>query len=67
MICPNGWCDCDDTDPVAHTVDHNPTVDHDRCETCDALLRRAFNRLADRAFGPRDADELMTAIREELE
>ena len=50
-----------------HTVDHDPTVDHGRCETCNALLRRSFVRLADRLMGPRDADELMAAIREELE
>ena len=51
----------------SHTVDHDPTLDHGHCETCNALLRRAFVRLADRIMGPRDADELMTAIREELE
>jgi hypothetical protein len=49
------------------TFDHDPTVDFDRCEVCNALLRRAFNRLADRDLGPRDADTLMAAIREELE
>lgn len=52
---------------TAHTADHDPVVDHGRCPTCNALLRRAFVRLADRLMGPRDADELMAAIREELE
>lgn len=52
---------------TVHTADHDPTIDHGRCETCNALLRRAFVRLADRVMGPRDADELMTAIREELD
>jgi len=52
---------------TVHTFDHDPTIDHDRCETCNALLRRAFVRLADRIMGPRDADELMAAIREELD
>jgi hypothetical protein len=49
------------------SLDHDPTVDFDRCEVCNALLRRAFNRLADRDLGPRDAATLMAAIREELE
>jgi hypothetical protein len=39
---------------------------HDVCATCNALLRRAFVKLADRIMGPRDADEFMAAIREEL-
>ena len=51
---------------IVHTAAHDPTVDHGRCETCNALLRRAFVRLADRIMGPRDADTLMAAIREEL-
>jgi len=46
--------------------DHDPIRDHERCEGCNALLRRALNRLADRDLGPRDADRLMAAIREEL-
>ena len=49
------------------TLDHDPTIDHGRCEVCNALLRRALVRLADRPMSPRDADELMVAIREELE
>jgi hypothetical protein len=51
---------------TAHTVDHDPTVDHEHCEVCNALLRRALVRMADRIMGPRDADALMVAIREEL-
>jgi len=47
--------------------DHDPVRDHDRCEICNALLRRAFDRLADLDLGPRDADELIAAIRAELE
>jgi hypothetical protein len=47
--------------------DHDPIRDHDRCEGCNALLRRAFNRLADYDLGPRDADTLMAAIRRELD
>jgi hypothetical protein len=47
--------------------DHDPIRDHDRCEVCNALLRRAFNRLGYRDLGPRDVDTLMAAIREELE
>ena len=49
------------------SLDHDPTIDHDRCEVCNARLRRAFNRLADYDLGPRDADMLMAAIRRELE
>jgi hypothetical protein len=45
--------------------DHDPLT-HD-CEVCAGLRRRAFNRLADRPGSPRDTDELMAAIREELE
>jgi len=52
---------------TTHTVDHDPTIDHGRCDVCNALLRRAFVRLADRDLGPRDVDTLMAAIREELE
>jgi len=48
------------------TFDHDPLIDHE-CEVCDARLRQAFNRLGDRSGTPRDADELMAAIREELE
>ncbi len=50
-----------------HLDYHDPTIDHDHCETCNALLRRALVKLADRLMGPRDADGLMAAIREELE
>jgi hypothetical protein len=46
---------------------HDPIRDHAYCDVCDALVRRAFNRLADRPGTPRDADELIAAIREELE
>jgi len=49
-----------------HVAAHDPTLMHDVCDTCNALLRRAFVRLADRIMGPRDVDELMAAIREEL-
>ena len=48
------------------TFDHDPLTDHE-CEVCNARLRRAFNRLAGLRGSPRDADELMAAIREELE
>ena len=51
---------------MIHAADHDPTLDHGICETCNALLRRAFVRLADRLMGPRDVDELMAAIRAEL-
>jgi len=47
------------------TFDHDPLTDD--CEVCRGRRRRAFNRLADRPGSPRDADELMAAIREELE
>jgi hypothetical protein len=46
--------------------DHDPIRDHEWCDGCNALLRRAFNRLADYDLGPRDADMLMAAIRKEL-
>jgi hypothetical protein len=49
----------------AWTFDHDPLTDG--CEVCAGRRRRAFNRLADRPGTPRDADELMAAIREELE
>jgi hypothetical protein len=53
-------------DHEAHRdFDHDPLT-HD-CEVCAGLRRRAFNRLADRPGSPRDTDELMAAIREELE
>jgi hypothetical protein len=51
---------------TVHAVDHDPTLDHGHCDTCNALLRRAFVKLADRLMGPRDADALMNAIRQEL-
>ena len=51
---------------IVHNPDHDPTLTHETCPTCNALLRRAFVKLADRIMGPRDADELMAAIREEL-
>jgi hypothetical protein len=47
--------------------DHDPIRDYEWCDDCNAALRRAFNRLADRVMGPRDADALMAAIYEELE
>jgi hypothetical protein len=47
------------------TFDHDPLTDD--CEVCSGRRRRAFNRIADRPGSPRDADELMAAIREELE
>jgi hypothetical protein len=48
------------------TFDHDPTLDYDRCEACNAALRRAFNKLADHELGPRDADVLMETIRRVL-
>ncbi len=48
---------------MIHTLEHDPTLDHADCDVCNALLRRAFVRLADRVMGPRDADDLMAAIR----
>jgi len=51
---------------TVHIATHDPVVDHCHCDVCNALLRRAFVRLADRIMGPRDADALMAAIREEL-
>jgi hypothetical protein len=48
------------------TFDHDPTIDYDRCEACNAALRRAFNKLAGRELGPRDADVLMETIRRVL-
>jgi hypothetical protein len=48
------------------TFDHDPTIDYDRCEACNAALRRAFNKLADHELGPRDADTLMLTIRRVL-
>jgi hypothetical protein len=50
-----------------HTDDHDPTLEHETCETCNGLLRRAFAMLADRLMGPRDADELVRAIHEQLD
>jgi len=50
-----------------HTATHDPTLMHEVCETCNALLRRAFTHIADRIMGPRDADELMAVIRETLD
>lgn len=47
------------------TFDHDPLTDD--CEVCAGRRRRAFNQLADRPGVPRDADELMAALREELE
>ena len=49
------------------SLDHDPTIDYDRCEACNTALRRAFNQLADRDLGPRDADVLMAAIRRVLD
>lgn len=51
---------------TVHTDDHDPTLEHETCDVCNGLLRRAFVGLADRLMGPRDADALMAAIREEL-
>jgi hypothetical protein len=47
--------------------DHDPIRDHEWCDGCAALLRRALNRISDRHMGPRTADDLVAAIREELE
>jgi hypothetical protein len=47
--------------------DHDPIRDHEWCDGCAALLRRALNRIGDRHGGPRSADDLVAAIREELE
>lgn len=44
--------------------DHDPLTCF--CEVCAGRRRRAFNRLADRPGTPRDADELIAAIREEF-
>ncbi len=56
------------TEPADHEAhgdfDHDPLTDG--CEACASRRRRAFNRLADRPGVPRDADELIAAIREEL-
>jgi hypothetical protein len=47
------------------TFDHDPLTDD--CKVCSGRRRRAFNRLADRPGSPRDADELMAALLEELD
>jgi hypothetical protein len=47
--------------------DHDPIRDHEWCDGCAALLRGALNRIGDRHGGPRSADDLVAAIREELE
>jgi hypothetical protein len=47
--------------------DHDPIRDHDHCEACNAMLRRALIRVGDRHLGPRSADDLVAAIREELD
>jgi len=47
--------------------EHDPIRDHEWCDGCNALLRRALNRLGDLDLGPRDVDTLMAAIRQELE
>jgi hypothetical protein len=46
---------------------HDPIRDHEWCDGCAALLRGALNRIGDRHMGPRSADDLVAAIREELE
>jgi hypothetical protein len=47
--------------------DHDPIRDHEWCDGCATLLRGALNRIGDRHGGPRSADDLVAAIREELE
>jgi hypothetical protein len=47
--------------------DHDPLRDHEWCDGCATLLRGALNRIGDRHMGPRSADDLVAAIREELE
>ena len=47
--------------------DHDPIRDHEWCDGCATLLRHALNRISDRHMGPRSADDLVAAIREELE
>jgi hypothetical protein len=47
--------------------DHDPVRDHEWCDGCATLLRHALNRIGDRHMGPRSADDLVAAIREELE
>lgn len=55
-------------DHEAHgDFDHDPIRDHEWCDGCNALLRRALNRISERHMGPRSADDLVAAIREELE
>jgi hypothetical protein len=47
--------------------EHDPIRDHEWCDGCATLLRHALNRIGDRHMGPRSADDLVAAIREELE
>ena len=51
----------------AHGDFHDPIHDHEWCDGCASLLRGALNRIGDRHGGPRSADDLVAAIREELE
>jgi hypothetical protein len=46
-----------------HSADHDPTVDHAECFTCNGILARAFNEMADLDLGPNGVDTLMQSIR----
>lgn len=49
--------------PHIYATGHEPVIDHDRCDRCNTLLRKAFNQMADMDLGPKDASTLVNQIR----
>lgn len=50
---------------MIHLEDHDPIEFHEQCETCNYLLRRAFNDvLPGLELGPAGASQLIERIRE---